>query len=184
MGACQVQRGISNVCGDLLFPGGADKDFWIFYISNLGQRLVQPSSGVITGFTFQAYGGFVKFEGQKFSNKFDSEYQVGAGGNGSFLHRGTVKLVSLSTVDDIEIQRLLQAQDAGIVYQDNNDSFFISGYGKGLAGRPGPVQSTGLQTTDDVTDTVILEGAEKSKPLRFLVTDVATTLAYLNARVI
>jgi len=181
---CKVQYGIRNDCGDLIFPGGADKGFWVGYVSDLGTRFSVAQTGPITSISFKAYAGLVYFEGQKFSHVFASEGQKSPGGNRSIIHRSTVKLMTLSTQDDVEIQRLLQAEDAFIVYQDNNDQFFLSGYGKGLAYEPGPIQTTGTGAGDDVTDTIILAGVEKTKPLRFLVTDVATTIAYLNARVI
>lgn len=181
---CTAQYGISNVCGDLLFPGGVNPDFYVGYVSQLGTPISGVQSGVISSLSFQAYRGLVKFEGQKYAHKGDWSYQKGGGGNGYFLHRFTSKLIPLSTQDDVEIQRLLQAQDAFIISRNNNDQFFIYGYGQGLVGMPGDVGTTGQAAGDDVTDTVILEGAEKTKPLRFLVTDVATTLTYLNARVI
>jgi len=55
---------------------------------------------------------------------------------------------------------------------------------KGLTMVPGELNTTGQAVTDDVTTTVTLEGAEKTLPLRFFVTDVATTILYLNNRVV
>jgi hypothetical protein len=100
------------------------------------------------------------------------------------MHRATVKLIALNTQDDVEIQRLLQAQDAFVVWRNNNDAFFISGYGQGLTGMPGDVGTSGVAAADDVSDTVILEGAEKTKPLRFDTGSVTANVSYLNARVI
>ncbi len=182
---CKARYGIRNVCGDLLFPSGADKGFWVGYVSDLATQLSSAQSGIISALpAFVAYSGLVYFEGQKYSHVFSTEGQKAAGGNRSIIHRSTVKLISLSTQDDVEIQALMQAEDAFVIYRDNNEQFFISGYRNGLAYAPGPLQSTGQTQTDDVTDTVILEGVEKTKPLRFLVTDVPTTVAYLNARLL
>ena len=182
---CKARYGISNVCGDTLFPGGADADFWVGYVSDLSTRFSTAQTGPITTLAFSAYNGLRRFEGQKFANKFDSEYQKGTGGNGSFIHRGTVKLITHSTQDDVEIQSLLQAQDAFVIYKNNNDQFFILGASNGLTGMAGPVSSTGVASTDDVTDQVILEGVEKTKPLRFDPgTGTAAIVAYLNARVV
>lgn len=182
--ACQVQYGISIVCGDLNFPGGANKDFYVGYTSDLSTPISGTQSGVISSLSFNAYKGLVKFEGQKYAHKFDWSYQKGAGGNGFWLHRGTVKLIALSTQDDVEIQRLLQAQNAFVVWRNNNNQFFIAGYNQGMSGMPGDVGTSGQAAADDVSDTVILEGAEKTKHLRFLVTDPGTTVSYLDARVI
>lgn len=184
MAKCRVQYGIDLNCGDLLFPGGADKDFYVGYTGDLSSPISSVQSGVISSLSFVAYRGLVKFEGQKFAHKFDWSWQKGAGGNGYWMHRGTVKLIALNTQDDVEIQRLLQAQDAFVVWRNNNDSFLISGYGQGLTGMAGDVGTSGVAAADDVTDTVILEGAEKTKPLRFDTGSVTANVTYLNARVI
>lgn len=184
MGFCQVQYGIGIACGDLNFPGGANPDFYVGYISDLSTPISNVQSGVISSLSFKAYKGLVKFTGQKYAHKFDWSYQKGAGGNGFWMHRGTVKLIALSTQDDVEVQRLLQAQDAFIAWRNNNDGFFLSGYGQGMSGVAGDVGTSGQAAADDVTDTVILEGAEKTKPVRFLVTNPASTVTYLDARVI
>lgn len=180
--ACEVQYGIGIVCGDLNFPGGADKDFYVGYTSSLSAPISGTQSGPISTLSFSAYKGLVKFEGQKYAHKFDWVWQKGAGGNGYWLHRSTVKLIALNTQDDVEIQRLLQAQNAFIIFRNNNDQFLISGYGQGMTGMAGDVGTTGQAAGDDVSDTVILEGAEKTKPIRFDVGTPATTLAYLEAR--
>jgi hypothetical protein len=184
MGACQAQYGINNVCGDLLFPGGATPDFYVGYVSDLSAPISGAQSAAVSTLSFNAYKGLVKFEGQKYAHKYDWSYQKGAGGNGYWMHRATVKLISLSTQDDVELQRLLQAQNAFIIFRNNNDQFFISGYGQGLTGMAGDVGTTGQAAGDDVTSTVILEGAEKTMPIRFLVTTPILTQAYLDARVI
>jgi hypothetical protein len=141
-------------------------------------------SAAISTLSFVAYRGLVKFSGQKFAHKFDVAYAEGAGGNGYFTHRGTVKLMALNTQDDVEIQRLLQAQDAFIIFKNNAGQWKIAGAGNGLSGMPGDVVTTGQAAGDDVTDTVILEGAEKTKFLHFDVGTPATTLAYLEARLV
>lgn len=181
---CKVLYGISTVCGDNLFPSGADKDFYVGYVSDLSTAISLSQTGVISSLTFANYGGLVKFSGNKYAHKFDWAFNKAAGGNMSFTHRAIVKLLSLNTQDDVEIQRLLQAQDAFIIYRNNNDKFFIIGASKGLAAVPGELGTTGQTAADDVTDTVTLEGAEKTKPLRFEVTDLATTILYLENRVI
>lgn len=184
MANCKVLYGINTVCGDNLFPGGADKDFWVGYVSDLSNRFPSTQTGVISSFSFAAYGGLVKFEGNKGAHKFDAALNKGGGGNISYTHRAILKLLPLNTQDDVEIQRLTQAQDAFIIYQNNNDQFFIIGAQKGLTAVPGELNTTGQAITDDVSTTVTLEGAEKTLPLRFFVTDVATTILYLNNRVI
>lgn len=181
---CKVLYGINTVCGDNLFPGGADKDFWVGYVSDLSNRFPTTQTGVISSFSFAAYGGLVKFGGNKGAHKFDAALNKGGGGNISYTHRAILKLLPLNTQDDVEIQRLTQAQDAFIIYQNNNDQFFIIGAQKGLTAVAGELNTTGQAITDDPSTTITLEGAEKTLPLRFFVTDVATTILYLDNRVI
>lgn len=183
MGSCKVVNPITNVCGDLLYPGGADKDFYVGYISDLGTRISNLQAGDISSLSFVAYAGLRKMEGQKFSHNFGSETVVGAGKNVSFLHRATVKLITQSTADDVEMQRMAQATDMFIIYQNNNDQLFILAPTKGLSVAAGALQSTGVNQGDDVSDTLILEGAEKTKPLRFSISTSATitqNISYLD----
>lgn len=181
---CRVQYGIDLNCGDLLFPGGVAPDFYVGYVRDLGTPISLAQSAPVSTLSFVAYRGLVKFSGQKYAHKMDVAYAEGGGGNGYFTQRATVKLLALNTQDDVEIQRLLQAQDAFVIFQNNNGQWMIAGAGQGLSGMPGDLVTTGQAAGDDVTDTVILEGAEKTKFIRFDVGTAATTLAYLEARVI
>ena len=181
---CKVLYGISTVCGDNLFPAGADKDFYVGYVSDLSTSIPLTQTGVISGLSFKGYAGLVKFQGNKYAHKFDCAFVRGPAGNISFTHRAIVKLLPLNTQDDVEEQKLLQGQDIFIIYRNNNDKFFIMGASKGLTSVAGELGTTGQAAGDDVSDTVTLEGAEKTKPLRFEVTDLATTILYLDNRVI
>ncbi len=179
---CKVATGINNACGDIIFPGGADSEFYVGYISDLGTKIPTTQTGVITSLSFLAYAGLVKFEGQKFAHKFDSEGAKGAGGNIYYTHRATLKLIALSVSDDVEAQRLFQAQDAFIINKNSAGIYKIYGPKNGMAGVSAN-STTGQAVGDDVSDTIVLEGPEITKPLTFLVTDEATTKAYLDARV-
>lgn len=181
---CKAQYGINTVCGDNLYPGGADSFFYVGYVSDLSTRIPSTQIGVVSSLAFAGYNGLVKFQGNKNANKFDWATSKGSGGNIAIIHRAILKLLPLNTQDDVEVQRLIQAQDAFIIAPNNNDDFFIFGAQRGLSLVPGELGSTGQTITDDVTDTITLEGAEKTKPLRFFVNDVATTILYLNNRVI
>lgn len=182
--ACKTQYGISIVCGDLLFPGGADAIFYVYYTDELSTPLSLLQTAAISNIPFAAYFGLRKFEGQKFSHKFGSEWAKGAGGNGFFKHSAAVKLISLSTQDDVEVTRLLQATNASILYKDNNGVYKILGAQNGLQSVAGPLQTTGVADSDDVSDMITLEGAEKTKPLIFDVGTPALTLNFINTHLI
>lgn len=182
--ACKTQYGISIVCGDLLFPGGADAIFYVYYVDELSTPLSLTQAAVISTIPFAAYSGLRKFEGQKFAHKFGSEWVKGAGGNGFFKQTAAVKLISLGPQDDVEIQRLLQATNASILYKDNNGVYRILGAQNGLQSIAGPLQTTGVAETDDVSDMVTLEGAEKTKPLIFDVGSPTLTLNFINTHIL
>lgn len=181
--ACKAVYGISNVCGDLLFPGGADPVFYVGYLSDLGTQISLTQTGDIASLQFQAYRGLVKFEGPKFAHNFTYEVGRGPGGNIWYVHKAMVKLVALSTVDDVEAQRLTQASDAFIIYQNNNQQFKIMGAGRGLSAEAGPMGGTGTDANADVADTINLTGAEKTKPLNFFATSYTNTISLLDGYV-
>ena len=181
MANCKVVTGITNVCGDLLQASGADKDFWVGYVSDLSTRFSLTQTSAISSISFVAYAGLVKFEGQKYAHSFGAELVKGAGGSISYKHTGNAKLMRLSVTDDVEFQRLTQSQDAFIVYQDNNESFFILGPSKGLMAVAGPISTTGVAAGEDTTSSISFEGNEKVLPLRFsLGTTTSAIITYLD----
>lgn len=185
MPGCKSLYGIRNVCGDLLQIGGLDPDFYVGYISDLSTRFSLTQTAVISSLAFSAYNGLVKFNGNKFWHQAAWPFVLGGGGFGFYQQSFTARLLALSIQDDVESQRLQQAQDAFIIVKHNSLGFLILGAGNGLRGMASPGgNASGLNAEDDVTDQILLQGAERTKPLRFLVTDEATTVAYLDARVI
>lgn len=184
MSNCKVQFGISTVCGDLLQVSGLDKDFWVGYVSDLSTRISLTQTGDIASLAFAAYNGLYKFEAQKFSHVASYDLQKGAGGTISYLHRVAVRLMNQSTRDDVEIQRLTQAQDAFIVVQDNNENFFIYGPSNGLTSVAGALRTSGQNSGEDTSTLITMEGAEKVLPLRFNAGSTATTVALLDGYVV
>lgn len=184
MANCKVQFGITNVCGDLLQVSGMDKDFWVGYVSDLSTRISLNQTAAISSLAFAAYNGLYKFESQKFSHVASYDLQKGAGGTISYLHRVAVRMMNLSTRDDVEVQRLTQAQDAFFVMQDNNESFFIYGPSKGLTAIAGALRTSGQNSGEDVSTLITLEGSEKVLPLRFDAGSTSATLTLLNGYVV
>lgn len=184
MATCKVVTGINNVCADLTQASGVDKDFYVGYVSDLGTRISLAQTGPISSLSFVAYAGLVKFEGQKFAHKGDKELMIAPGGSISYAHKVMVKLMALNTTDDVEIQRLTQAQDMFIILQDNNESFFIYGPSKGLQAVAGPIGTTGQAAGEDTSNTVNFIGNEKVVPLRFdRGSGVSANISYLDGLV-
>lgn len=184
MANCKVVYGITNVCSDLLQASGADKDFYVGYVSDLSAKFSLAQTGAISSISFLSYMGLVKFEGQKFSHSFSHELTVGAGGSLSYKHMVGIKLMPLSTQDDVEIQRLTQAQDAFFVMSGNNEDFYILGPSKGMRAVAGPMRTSGVAAGEDVSTSLSFEGAEKVVPLRFsLGTTTQAIINYLDGLV-
>jgi len=182
MANCKVVTGINNVCGDLLQASGVEKDFYVGYLSDLSVKFPLTQTGAISSIQFVPYNGLIKFEGQKYSHKFSYDLTKGAGGSIAYTHKGSVKVMNLSTQDDVELQRLTQAQDMFIINQDNNENFFIYAPGNGFAAIPGQLRTTGENAGEDVLSAVSFESAEKVIPLRFsLGTTTQAVINYLDS---
>lgn len=180
MANCKITQGISNGCSDLLRVGGADKTFWVGYLSDLDTPFSIAQEADIGTIDFGAYGGLYRFDGNKFAHSFGSELVVAAGGNKSYKHTFVAKVLSNSTADDTTLQELNLGTDIFIIAQDNNENFFILGASKGLSTET-DVQNTGQTGDADASDTVTLTGSERTKPLRFRLNGgYAATLAYLE----
>jgi len=178
---CKVVTGIDHACGDLLQASGVDREFWVGYISDLGTRISLAQTGPISSLSFVAYAGLVKFSGRPGSHKFDHEVAVAPGGSISYTHKGMIKLMALNTTDDVEIQRLTQAQDMFVIIQDNNEAFKIYAPSKGFQVVPGVLATTGQAPGEDTSTTVSFIGNEKVLPLRFdRGSGVSANISYLD----
>lgn len=181
MANCKVVNPIGNDCGDLLQASGVDKDFYVGYVSDLSARFPLTQTGAISTFGFTPYSGLVKMQGRKYSHKFGYAVAVAPGGSISYTHTGLVKLMNLSTQDDVEIQRLTQAQDMFVIWQDNNENFFISAPSKGFTVEAGDLHTSGQADGEDVLTSISFKSSEKVIPLRFTAGTTAQTVSYLDA---
>lgn len=178
--ACNVENGITNTCADLLRVGGMDLTFWVTYKSQLDTQISLTQTADISSLDFGSYGGLVRFDGNKFSHTGGNELVVAAGGNKSYKHTFTAKLLSTSTADDLSLQQLALGNDVIIIAQDNNQKFFIYGAGNGLSAESG-AQSSGQTGDSDTSDTITLSGQELTKPLRFALATYQQTLDYIES---
>jgi len=178
---CKIGGGLNADCEDILGVGGAAPYFWVGHKSELDTQISLSQSGDITALDFGPYGGLRRFDGQKYSHSFGDELAVTAGGNKSWTHTVTAKVLSKSTTDDVYLQQMQIAQDMFVIIEDNNQNFFILGAGNGLSATAG-TQNSGQTSDSDTTDTVTLTGSEKTKKLRFrLPGGYQATLNYLQS---
>jgi hypothetical protein len=158
-----------------------DKTFWIGYLSELDTQISLDQAADINAFDFGSYGGLRRFDGNKFSHSFGDELQVAGGGNKSYKHTLSVKLLPNSTADDVILQNLNLGTDIFAVVQDNNRNFFVLGAGNGLSVESDS-NNSGETGDSDTRDTVVMTGSEKTKKLRFaLEGGYQATLDYLES---
>lgn len=178
MPACLITSGIVADCDDLKKVGGLAKKAWVANLDDIASTTV--TDGYVSAITFDTYGGLYAFESKKGS--FSAGYAVansGAGANKFFTHTVVMKLFPSNPTDDAVIEDLLVGTVVTIV-QTQNDEFLIYGLANGLDLTEGGYNS-GQEAASDTTDTITLTGEEKTKAVRMLDTDVATTLALLES---
>lgn len=176
--ACQIENGLTTTCEDLLRVGGLGKTFWVTYKSMLDTQISLSQTADVALIDFGSYGGFYRFDGNKFSHSFTTETQRATGGNISFKQTFNAKVLSGSTADDVVLQTLALGEDIIVVVEDNNQNFFILGAGNGLSLETG-TQTSGETGDSDNRDTITLSGQEKTRPLRFNVGTYQSTLDYI-----
>ena len=177
---CKVQFGITNVCGDLLQTSGVGPDIYVGYTSDLSIRFPLTQAAAISSISWLAYAGLVKFAGYKWTNEASYELAKGAGGSMSYVQKLTIRAMNLSSQDDLELQKLTQAQNLFAIVPDNNENFFIFGASNGMTADAGVIKTFGKGQGEDILSSVSLTGNEKTIPLRFFVTDYTTTVLYLE----
>jgi hypothetical protein len=178
--SCKATSGIESSCEDVLFVGGAGKTFWVGYKSELDTQISTAQAADIRTLDFGSYGGLRRFDGRKFAHTFGDTLTVAQGGNKSYTHSFTGKLLSKSTANDVTLQDLALGDDLFVIVQDNNEQFFILGASNGLSATA--AEQTSGQTGDaDTSDTITLTGSEKTKKLRFsLEAGYQATLDYIE----
>ena len=180
MPVCAITNGMSASCDDLTRIGGVNKRAWVF---NLEDQYGKPDyttdvDGYVTAITFPTYAGTYKFETKKNSHTGGYTIVSAEGGNKFFQHDVTMKLFATTPADDDVIRELLPANTV-VILETNNQEFLIYGANNGLECLEG-TQNSGQADNADTTTNLTFQGAEKQPPLRFFVTDYATTLTTLE----
>jgi len=180
--SCKASDGLTFTCADLLKVGGVSPTFWVGYLSELDTQFSLAQTADLNTMDFGSYGGLRRFEGNKFSHSAGFTLVEAAGGNKSYTHTVTVKVVSDSTADDVILQDLTLGNDIFVVVQDNNRNFLIYGAGNGMRVSAN-AQNSGVTGDSDTTNQITLEGQELTFPLRFaLGGGYQATLDYIEGR--
>jgi hypothetical protein len=179
MANCVITSGISVSCDDLRRVGGLAKRVWVGNLDDLTNP-IPTGSAYVTDLELDTYQSFYAFESTKFSHEANFQAVKSDGGNVAINQTVILRLFNNDPTDDGVIEDLLTS-DVFVVVQTNNNEFFIYGAASGL-GLTDATGGSGRQLGDSTVTQLTLTGSEKELPKRFLITDVQTTLNYLNAR--
>ena len=176
--ACGISSGLSVNCTNLKRVGGVDKRAYAFNLSDL-DNYVFDADNYISDINFIAYAGLYKIESRKQSHSggYTLVNQT-PGGNTFFQHDAIIKAFPLTPDDDLVIEDLA-VSNVGLILETNNREFILYGTYNGLEMTAG-VQNTGQADASDIADLLTFTGAEEGKPKKILITDYATTKAYLE----
>lgn len=177
---CGIGSGIDYDCNSKRRVSGVKK-VWLFNVGDLTQPIDPNGVGYVNGLEFDGYEGLYLFDAGKFSHSAQSTINVQTdSGAVSFLQSVILRLFIDSPEEIAVISDLLVAEVGAIVLTNNNE-FRIYGAQNGLSATEGTISPTGRAQGEDTATTVTLTG-EENLPYRLLVvTDYATTLAYLEA---
>jgi len=182
MSGCGISNGISITCENLKKVGGVNKRVFAADVDDI-ESYTFDGSGYVTAINFATYGGLREITGTKKSHTFGSQLsKQQPGGTTFYLHDLTLKLFPDNPEEDSVVEEMGVA-DLVFVVQDNNEEFFILGGTNGMEQIEG-VQNSGAESASDVSENLTFQGDEKTKPLRFLDTDFATSKATLEGYVI
>jgi len=179
MANCSITSGISISCDDLRRVGGLAKSVWVGNLDDLNGA-IPTGTAYVTNLELDSYRLLYKFESTKFSH--EATWQATKSDGGNVLINQTVILRVLNTTPtyDAVVEDLLTS-DVFVIVLTNNSESLIYGAANGLGLTDG-AGGSGRQLGDSVVSQLTLTGAEKELPKRFLRTDYATSLAYLDAR--
>jgi len=182
--SCKVTAGITNSCPDVTKSSGMGKTFWVGYISDLDTQFSLDQTADISQIDFGSYGVLYRFDGVKFAHDWTSELAVATGGTKSWTQNFNIKLLTGTTADNLQLQKLQTGDDIFIIAPDLNQQFWIFGAGNGLTATAATSGSGGKENGGDTSDIITLTGNEiTAKPLIFaLGCGYQCTLDYLESR--
>jgi hypothetical protein len=180
--SCGISSGVGITCDALRKVGGVKKSAFAFNINDLN-ALTISGSGYVTALNFATYAGLYELQGKKSSHSggYTLVNQT-PGGNKFYNHNVMLTLFPENPAEDTTVEDLA-VSDVAFILEDNNQQFFLYGAYNGMEQTEG-VQTTGQEATTNIGDVLTFVGEEQKKPLRILVTDYATTKAYIESLVV
>ena len=179
MATCSIATSIDSTCDKARRVGGLAQKVWL--VDNFdGFSATISGAGYVTALAFSTYGGLVTMEGVKNSHSAGTELSVtGEGGNKLFTQTVSVKCIAQAPTEIGAIDDLL-GWSAPIIVETRNREFYIYGLYNGMD-LTALTSTTGQVANTDVSDIMTFTGEENYLRQQVLITDYATTLAYLVA---
>ncbi len=178
MAYCAIATSIEFSCDKARKVGGLGQKVWLVSSPD-GFTYTTNGSGYITALSFDTYEGLVNIEAIKNSHSAGYELVLTEGGNKFTKHNVLVKCITETPTEIGAIEDLF-GWSAAIIVETRNREFYIYGIDNGM-NLAAAVQNSGAVAASDISNILTFEGEENSLPKRMLVTDYATTLAYLEA---
>ena len=182
--SCLITDGVGITCEALSVVGGVNKDFYMYNFDEFTSVGYDANNYVnLINFT-TSYVGLHLYSGRKQAHAGGSTAQIsGPGGNKFYQHDFAAKLFPDTPTEDQNIETLLVGC-VGIIFQSNNDEFFLLGLKNGLD-QSEQVQTSGQEPTTDISDSLVWTGAEPDKPKRIFVGGSAlATKNYLDSLIV
>jgi len=180
--ACGISSGVGITCDALRKVGGVKKTAFTYNIGDLVSKTID-GNGYVTALTFDTYKGLYELQGKKASHSGGyTMVNQSPGGNKFYNHNVLITLFPENPDEDTTIEDL-GVSDVAFILESNNKEFFLYGVENGMEQTEG-VQTSGQESTTNIGDILTFVGEEQKKPLRILITDYATTKAYIESLVV
>lgn len=176
--------GLDPTCAGLNKVGGVNKRFWAIQKSNFtystgGDGYV---NNITPGVTGSITNQLIKFTAKK--DKISATWPMTAGDNvNTFNHSFVAPFYTSNPTEQLSVEKLLNADDVVIIYQENASNIRILGLENGLNGSAGEGGS-GTILNDNTGYTGTLSGEQTTMPHYFSISPTATltqNIAYLDA---
>lgn len=178
MALCGITQGFDVDCAALKKVSGVKK-VWLYNLDNLVTPIDGELAGYLSSLELSGYTGLYPFESKKFSHQLTSTLSVNEDGNASWTQALVLRLFNNSPEEDTVLADLAVSNIGAVVWTNANE-FLIAGAANGLSATEGSV-GTGRNLGESTVANITLTGQEQKPWIRFLRTDVNTTIAYLNA---
>lgn len=175
-------RSIGITCAAQNQAGGANKRVWLTQKQQI-EAYTKDANGYVDSITMGA-GASADYElitvtGKQYKNSGAFEAVIGDNVN-LIKHTVVVKIYPETPTQNENILTLVNSDEMVALLETENGSIVVYGLDKGMK-TSALTGGTGTALQDDTSVTLTLAGDQRRLPEYFLVTDLETSIAYLDA---